>query len=112
VRRGAPDNKPWDPVLIAAEERSGIQGEIFELLESVLARGSAVILETWYLDEIKEGAVKPILMRCGVGAAHTGTADARIVVGARPEEPDSYGGQLIIQSFSMHNDLDETMVPL
>ena len=29
---------------------------------------TSVILEAWYLDEINEGAVKPILMQCGVDA--------------------------------------------
>jgi hypothetical protein len=165
---GAPGGKPWDLVIIAAEDRSGVQGEFFDYLESILGQGSAVILEAWYLDEVSEGAVKPILMRCGVGAYNwfggsrdssalklwalqpdhpllnnplvvkdfriadywpyedqgdlmylTGTGDAQFVIGSIANVQNDggvlttcLGGQLIIQTFSSHNYLDETSVQL
>lgn len=168
LKIGAQSGEAWDLVVIAAEERSGVQGEFFEMLEGVLAKGTSVILEAWYLDEIREGAVKPILMRCGVdlvnwyGGARDpsalriypliddspllnevlevygyriadywpyedqgslmyslGTGDVQIVLGTRMDEPNSYGvlaecmdGQLILITYSSHNYLDETAVPL
>jgi len=49
----------------------------------------------------------------------TGTGDAQLVLGTRPDEPNSYGvlaecynGRLILQTMSTHNYLDETMVTL
>jgi hypothetical protein len=60
------NGKPWDLVIIAAEDRNGVQGEFFQILEQVLAQGTSVILEAWHLDEIREGAAKPVLLRCGV----------------------------------------------
>jgi hypothetical protein len=168
LKIGAQSGEAWDLVVIAAEDRSGVQGEFFEMLEGVLAKGTPVILEAWHLDEIREGAIKPILMRCGVdlvnwyGGARdpgalkiyplipdspllnealqiggfriadywpyeeqgslmysVGTGDAQIVVGTRMDEPNSYGvltecmdGQLILITYSSHNYLDETAVPL
>jgi hypothetical protein len=168
LKIGAQSGEAWDLVVIAAEDRSGVQGEFFEMLEGVLAKGTPVILEAWHLDEIREGAIKPILMRCGVdlvnwyGGARdpgalkvyplipdspllnealqvgafriadywpyeeqgsltysVGTGDAKIVVGTRMDEPNSYGvltecldGQLILITYSSHNYLDETAVPL
>lgn len=168
LKIGAQSGEAWDLVVIAAEDRSGVQGEFFEMLEGVLAMGTPVILEAWHLDEIREGAVKPILMRCGVdlvnwyGGARdpgalkiypliddspllnevfqiagfriadywpyeeqgslmysVGSGEAQIVLGTRMDEPNSYGvlaecmdGQFILITYSSHNYLDETAVPL
>lgn len=165
---GAPGGKPWDLVIIASEDRSGVQGEFFDYLESIIGQGSAVILEAWYLDEVSEGAVKPILMRCGVGAYNwfggsrdpsalklyalqpnstllnnplvvrdfriadfwpyedqgdlmylTGTGDAQFVIGTIANVQNDggvlatcLGGQLTLQTYSSHNYLDDTAVPL
>lgn len=63
----APSGRPWDLIIIANEDRDGIQGTFFEVLEPILNRGDTyVIMEMWHLDEIQEGTVKPILLRCGV----------------------------------------------
>ncbi len=64
---GPGQGKAWDLIVIAAEDRDQVQGEFFEYLENILDQGkTAVILETWYLDQISQGTAKPILMRCGV----------------------------------------------
>lgn len=67
----APNGKPWDLIIIANEDRDGIQGTFFEVLEPILNRGDTrVIMEMWHLDEIQEGTVKPILLRCGVNVSN------------------------------------------
>lgn len=63
---GAEGGVPWDVIIIAAEMRAGVSGELFEYLEDNLNKGTSVILESWYLDQISEGKIKPILKRCGV----------------------------------------------
>jgi hypothetical protein len=67
MSKGAPGGGPWDLIIIANEDRDGIQGTFFEVLEPIITSGqTAVILEAWHLDEIHQGTVKPILLRCGV----------------------------------------------
>jgi hypothetical protein len=56
----------WDLVIIAVEYRTDVSGEYFQYLSNVLNQGSSVILEAFHLDEISEGAVAPILAKCGV----------------------------------------------
>jgi len=56
----------WDLVIIAVEYRTDVSGEFFDYLNSVLQQGSSVILEAFHLDEVSEGAVSPILAKCGV----------------------------------------------
>jgi hypothetical protein len=67
MSKGAPGGTPWDLIIIASEDRSGIQGTFFEVLEPILNTGkTAVILEAWHRDEIHQGTGKPILLKCGV----------------------------------------------
>lgn len=67
MQRNSPSGNPWDLIIIAAEDRAGISGTFFEVLENILAQGNtSVILESWYLDKINQGAAKPILLRCGL----------------------------------------------
>jgi hypothetical protein len=168
MRTGAPNGKPWDLIIISAEDRGGIEGEFFQYMENSLNQGSAVILEAWYLDEIKDGTIKPILTSCGLEVAPyigatgssndlilyplipnhpllnevisitdfkisdyypydelgnlmylTGGGDGELIVGINKNTPNSdgvlafcRGGQLILQTFSSHSYLEETMVPL
>jgi hypothetical protein len=62
----APNGKPWDLVILAIETRGQVSGEYFEYLNNILNQGTSVILEAWHLDEISQGAVSPILSKCGV----------------------------------------------
>jgi hypothetical protein len=55
----------WDLIIVAAESRSYIEGEFFEYLNDFLNEGGAVIIETWYLDDIIRGKVSAIMDRCG-----------------------------------------------
>ncbi len=63
---GGSNGKPWDLVIIAGEDRDDVSGEYFEYLSDALGQGSAVILESYYLDAVSEGKVSPILIKCGV----------------------------------------------
>lgn len=66
ILSGAPNGTPWDLVIIAAEAKSGVQGEFFEYVMDVLNQGSSVILEVWYLDKIAGGSASTLLQKCGV----------------------------------------------
>lgn len=78
----APNGRPWDLIIIANEDTDGIQGTFYEVLEGVLNTGkTAVIHESWHLDEIHQGAVKPILLRCGVDVVNwAGSSSASLKV--------------------------------
>lgn len=55
----------WDLIISSAEARSYVRGEFFDYMNDALNRGGAVIIETWYLDEIIRGKVSAIMDRCG-----------------------------------------------
>lgn len=63
-----PGGKSWDLIISADENRasSGIKGEFFDYFNQALDKGTAVIIETWRLDEMRAGAVESLLQRCGV----------------------------------------------
>lgn len=63
---GGANGQPWDLIIIAAEDRDDVSGEFFEYLNDALNQGSAVIVESFYLDAVSEGKVSPILAKCGV----------------------------------------------
>jgi len=56
----------WDLVIVASEWRSLVQGEVFDVIVTQLDRGSSVIFETWYIDQVYNGRIQPILQRCGI----------------------------------------------
>lgn len=58
--------KDWDLIIVSAEARSGFQGELFEYLADQVNRDTAVIIETWYLDQMAAGPISDITSQCGV----------------------------------------------
>ncbi len=60
------NGKPWDLVIIAAEARDQVSGEYFDYLSNVLNNGTPLIMESWYLEDISEGKVAPLLAKCGL----------------------------------------------
>lgn len=56
----------WDLIIVAAESRSSISGEYFDVIADQIDRGSAVILEVWYIDDIFFGRIQPVMQRCGI----------------------------------------------
>lgn len=56
----------WDLMIVAAEDRDSFSGEMFEMMYDHINDGGAVIIEIWYLDDVVNGKVAPILRDCGV----------------------------------------------
>lgn len=56
----------FDLVIVAAEVHTAFKGELFDSVISQVDRGSAVIIEIWYLDQIFNGRIRPLMDRCGV----------------------------------------------
>jgi hypothetical protein len=88
---GGQGGKPWDLVILAIEARGEVSGEYFEYLNNVLQQGSAVILEAWHLDDISEGTISPILIKCGVQVypyfPKTGTINDIVLWPLNPSHP-------------------------
>ncbi len=57
---------PWDLIIIGAESRQNISGEYFDVLADQIDRGTAVILEVWYIDNISSGRIQPVMQRSGI----------------------------------------------
>ena len=56
----------WDLIIIAAESKTGFQGEFFSYTYDALQDGSSVILEVWYLDSVGKGTAIKLLELCGI----------------------------------------------
>lgn len=56
----------WDLIIVGSEFRSQVQGEIFDALANEIDRGSSVVLETWYIDQVYNGRIQPVMQRCGI----------------------------------------------
>ncbi len=56
----------WDLIIIAAESRRSISGEYFDVLADQIDRGTSVIIEIWYIDDIAFGRIQPVMQRCGI----------------------------------------------
>jgi hypothetical protein len=63
---GATGGKPWDLVIIAAEDKEQAENEFFDYVTNALDQGSSVIFEVWYLNKAYANRAGPILARCGV----------------------------------------------
>lgn len=64
---GAPNGRPWDLVILALEDKSRPQGELLPMaLKALLAGPTAVIIETWFLNDTSGGSAKELLETCGV----------------------------------------------
>jgi hypothetical protein len=66
IAKGPGEGKPWDLVIIAAENKVGPSGEFFNYVLSSLDKGSSVIMETWFLDQSYSGLAVGMMDRCGI----------------------------------------------
>jgi hypothetical protein len=66
IANGPGGGKPWDLVIIAAEDKVGPAGEFFNYVLSSLDKGSSVIMETWFLDQSHGGLALGLMDRCGI----------------------------------------------
>jgi len=82
--------KEWDLIIVAAEARSGFRGELFEYLSDQVNKDTAVIIETWYLDQMALGPISDITSNCGVRFQKDWMdpdRDSRSIVWLDPEHP-------------------------
>lgn len=56
----------WDLIVISAEARNAVRGEFWDLIMNQVDNGVALVAEVWYLDEIANGRIAPLLGKCGV----------------------------------------------
>lgn len=56
----------WDLIIVGAESRDSISGEYFDILADQLDRGSSVVIEIWYIDNVASGRIQPLMQRCGI----------------------------------------------
>ena len=56
----------WDLIIVAAESRDAISGEYFDVITDQIDRGSSIIFEIWYIDDIAQGRIQPVMQRCGI----------------------------------------------
>lgn len=56
----------WDLIIVAAESRDSISGEFFDVIADQMDRGTAFIIEVWYIDDIASGRIQPVMQRCGI----------------------------------------------
>jgi len=63
---GSTGGGPWDLIISASENRSGIQGEFFDYFNKALNDGSSIILEQWNIDSYSQGKIGSLLSKCGV----------------------------------------------
>lgn len=56
----------WDLIVIAVEARNAVRGEYWDLISDQVENGVALVAEVWYLDEIANGRIAPLLGKCGV----------------------------------------------
>jgi len=56
----------WDLIIIAAESRDSISGEYFDVIADQMDRGTSIVIEIWYIDDIAQGRIQPVMQRCGI----------------------------------------------
>lgn len=66
IADGPSGGGPWDLIIIAAEDKSGLKGSFFDDILNAIDQGSSVIFETWYLDNVYKSAAMGLLTRCEV----------------------------------------------
>jgi hypothetical protein len=57
----------WDLIIVAAESRSGVQGEFWDIITpKVTSDKTALIVEMWYLSRIANGRIQSLTTKCGI----------------------------------------------
>lgn len=56
----------WDLIIIAAESRGAVSGDYWSVIKNQVDDGVGLITEIWYLDDIGDGKISPLLYECGV----------------------------------------------
>ena len=57
----------WDLIIIAAESRSAVQGEFWDVITPKVTNDkTALIVETWYLSDTINGRIRTLTSKCGI----------------------------------------------
>ncbi len=57
----------WDLIIVAAESRSGVQGEFWDVITpKVVNDKTALIAEMWYLSDTVNGRIRSLVSKCGI----------------------------------------------
>ena len=57
----------WDLIIIAAEARSGVQGEFWDVITPKVTNDkTALIVEMWYLEDTAVGRISQLTSKCGI----------------------------------------------
>jgi hypothetical protein len=80
----------WDLIIAASEARKGIQGEFYNYLVDAANKGTAVIIETYYLDQNRTAPLRPLMQDCGISFQKNWmnpSKDSRSIIWLNPEHP-------------------------
>ncbi len=56
----------WDLIVVAAEARSSVRGEFWDVIYDQVQRGAALVTEIYYLDKIINGRISTLMSACGL----------------------------------------------
>jgi hypothetical protein len=63
---GPPDGGQWDLIILAVEDKRGVQGDFFGEVLKAADQGTPVILEVYYLNSTYNSSASGLLNRCGL----------------------------------------------
>jgi len=66
LKYGPEGGGQWDLIIIATEDKDGLQGDFFGSIVNAVDQGSSVIYELWYLDTTYRANASELLSRCGI----------------------------------------------
>lgn len=77
----------WDLIIIAAESRSAVQGEFWDVIVPKVTRDkTALIVELWYLSNTANGRISQLTSKCGIRFQKIRTLPDSIYT-LRPDHP-------------------------
>jgi hypothetical protein len=66
LENGPKSGGQWDLIIIATEDKKGIQGDFFSSVLNAVDQGTSVIYELWYLDTTYNANASGLLSSCGI----------------------------------------------
>lgn len=78
----------WDLIIIAAESRSSVQGEFWDVIVPKVTRDkTALIVELWYLSDTANGRIAQLTSKCGIRFQKERSAGDLSIYTLHPEHP-------------------------
>lgn len=66
LKSGPQGGNQWDLIIIAAEDKKGIQADFFSPVLEAADQGTSTILEVWFLNNTYLSSASSLLSRCGL----------------------------------------------